>query len=339
MAMDPYADKCYSPANLNTIMMLLYLNNPSSVNRLKIFKEFTLKQDTLESVNLYKNLYKSDNNQQVNCMKLANKMYLPQSVKLSPYFIEQCQKFKINYKELIDQFDENENVNQKINQWIASKTNQQISIINSIKPKLVIVNAMCFNSEFVEPFYINEMTKDYFYPVNGNKRKVVMLNQIVEAPFVSCRGSIQIRLKYQLKQSYLIIVIPHEKEPFTFKINKILQNLEKADKYKITLAIPKFYASCSLNFKKIFKSLEVSEILTMDIAEYKVQNYLKTCIHHSVCISIAESEKKKNVQDKNYENREKLKKINLTINRSFYAIVMKNKNIICLSYIHSPKTY
>ena len=172
---------------------------------------------------------------------------------------------------------------EKINKWVSDKTNGMIkngiddNVINS-QTILALINSICFESEWANPFKKSKIKDESFYGNNGES-KVTMLYG-VEDEYIEGSGEIGF-VKYYEGGNYAFVSLLPKDENIkigeylkTLDSNKILDLINDRKNGFVKIGLPKFSFDFSISLKKVFEKLGVSDIFAPNLANLsKIGNF------------------------------------------------------------------
>lgn len=162
---------------LSIIYAMGMTTNGADKNTLKEIEEtFGM---SLDEMNDYLNAYRQERlaNEKVK-FELANSVWLKDD---KDFVVNQdfLQKNKDFYESEVFKADFDENTLKEINLWVSKKTDGMIEhILDKIGDRAImyIINALCFDAKWDEPYMQNQVVKDFdFHSYSGTLRKVKML--------------------------------------------------------------------------------------------------------------------------------------------------------------------
>ena len=184
------------------------------------------------------------------------------------------------------------NVN-RINKWCEKKTHGKIKkIIEKLNPMtfMIILNAIYFKGEWFKTFEKEFTTKQTFYNLNKNEKKVDMMEITDHYNYFEDANLQSIELPYNKESFSALVILPKK----NLNINEFIEILDKDKDYlysiinnmkynKVNLKLPKFELEYSKSLKEILKDMDVKlpfDNIT-DFSKIRAQNdiYIDDIIH------------------------------------------------------------
>ena len=184
------------------------------------------------------------------------------------------------------------NVNQ-INKWCEKKTHGKIKkIIEKLNPMtfMIILNAIYFKGEWFKTFEKEFTTKQTFYNLNKNEKKVDMMEITDHYNYFEDANLQSIELPYNKESFSALVILPKK----NLNINEFIEILDKDKDYlysiinnmkynKVNLKLPKCELEYSKSLKEILKDMDVKLPFEniADFSKIRTQNdiYIDDIIH------------------------------------------------------------
>ena len=158
------------------------------------------------------------------------------------------------------------NVNQ-VNKWCEKKTHGKIKkIINYLNPNtfMIILNAIYFKGEWLKTFEKELTTKQIFYNLNKNEKKINMMENTGHYNYFEDSNLQSIELPFKKESFSALIILPNK----NININEFIEILDNDNDYlytiinnmkynKVNLKLPKFELEYSKNLKEILIDMNV----------------------------------------------------------------------------------
>ena len=158
------------------------------------------------------------------------------------------------------------NVNQ-VNKWCEKKTHGKIKkIINYLNPNtfMIILNAIYFKGEWLKTFEKELTTKQIFYNLNKNEKKINMMENTGHYNYFQDSNLQSIELPFKKESFSALIILPNK----NLNINEFIEILDKDNDYlytiinnmkynKVNLKLPKFELEYSKSLKEILIDMNV----------------------------------------------------------------------------------
>ncbi|MCL2011045.1 MAG: serpin family protein, partial [Synergistaceae bacterium] len=210
-------------------------------------------------------------------LETANRLWLDKREKLTSDFEALTGEYYEAGVAAADFFAAPESARVEINDWVARKTRDKIknlldkSNVTS-DTKLILVNAIYFNSAWLEPFKKTLTRDEPFRTGRGEQHDVPMMRR--EARFLYGENSDAqwIKIPYEIPGFYLMIILPRENETFT-QLEE-LENMLSHDALaswtagmnfaQVALRMPKFKDERRYSLADILKKLGMNLAFTDD---------------------------------------------------------------------------
>lgn len=182
-----------------------------------------------------------------------------------------------------------------INSWVSDKTMGKIPELLTEKEisdsaRLVVVNAVYFQGEWVYPFE-KRMTRDaLFTTASGEKQSTPMMRQLKHCPYYEDEEVQAVALPFKRKdttQPFLecLIVLPKKDELLGIDTKKVENILYNMDPKLIHLSIPKFTFSKRVNLNEPLRKIGLNEAFTYQANFSKINGmrdlYLNSVVHET----------------------------------------------------------
>jgi serpin B len=167
-----------------------------------------------------------------------------------------------------------ENARQRINKWVAKKTNDKIKnlisqgVLNSMT-RLVLTNAIYFKGNWEKQFK-EDRTKDApFTLADGQKIDVAMMNQKAEFGYMETDTFQALELPYVDEELSMVILLPKkfdELDEFekTFTPDNFAQWQTKIHKREVVVFVPKFKMMSQFSLASVLKSMGMKDAFSSD---------------------------------------------------------------------------
>ncbi|HOJ49670.1 MAG TPA: serpin family protein [Spirochaetota bacterium] len=211
-------------------------------------------------------------------LEIANKIWPSKDIKLKNEYETDLKKiFAVDIQQL-DYSKPTESAN-IINSWVARQTNQKIK--NLISPdilnplvKLILTNAIYFNSEWDKKFDKNKTYTDTFFGYKNKKQDVEFMLKEENILFYNDKDLSTASIPYKNKKMSFFIILPEDIDKINLDYSKINSYIAKMQVQNVEIHLPKFKIEYENEFKPIFFSLGIKKAFTpgeadfTEIAEY-----------------------------------------------------------------------
>lgn len=158
----------------------------------------------------------------------------------------------------------------KINNWVASQTNDKIQNIvneNIITPnsRLVLVNALYFSGLWSYRFQKFGTQRRPFYLNAVDTIEVDMMNNVDTYKYYECNklNAKFLVLPYEGGDVSMTVVLPNEKDGLAAleaRLPEVFEEREYKDE-RVNVALPKFTIESTIDFKQILQNVRTCYIL------------------------------------------------------------------------------
>ncbi|XP_046810747.1 serine protease inhibitor 42Dd-like isoform X2 [Lucilia cuprina] len=206
-------------------------------------------------------------------LKMANRVYVNNQLKLLPQFNKIAQDYFQSQAENVD-FTQSEAVAKQINNWVAQQTENKIQdlltpdAVNG-DTSAVLVNAIYFKGKWLNPFSEITTSKADFHLNSKQKLEVDTMYTddrfgYVELPELKATA---LEMPYENSELSMLIILPNEIEG----LEKLEENLKGLDLNDITskmsvesvdVFLPKFRIEFDIDLKEPLKKMGMSSIFS-----------------------------------------------------------------------------
>ncbi|PSB12399.1 proteinase inhibitor I4 serpin [Pleurocapsa sp. CCALA 161] len=231
-------------------------------------------------------------------LAIANSLWVNQNISLKQQFIKTTQDF---YQGSLTNLDfSNPSAKNKINQWVASKTANQIpEIVDSISPEdaLYLINAIYFKGNWTNKFDPNATTEQPFYLDSNQTKPVAMMSQTGDYRYYENEQFQAIRLPYGKQgQLGMYIFLPQKNsslKQFNQQLN--LANwqewLKQMRSQSGNISLPKFKLEYDTELKDVLSSLGMQQAFNFAQADFSAMTDSAVAINtvkHKAVIEVNE---------------------------------------------------
>ncbi|WP_435175036.1 serpin family protein [Halorussus sp. AFM4] len=173
--------------------------------------------------------------------------------------------------QLADFSGDPEAARQRINEWVAERTNDRIEDLlpkGSIDAttRLVLTNAVYFSARWRVPFSEEQTEPRQFTALDGTTAEVPTMHQSVETNYVAVGGHRLVELPYANQQTSMVVVLPAEGEFEAFEraltVDRLAVMLDRAEEALVDLALPKFEVRSAFSLVEALEELGVETAFT-----------------------------------------------------------------------------
>lgn len=231
-------------------------------------------------------------------LAIANSLWVNQKISLKDSFIKTTQDF---YQGSVTNLDfSNPSAKNQINQWVASKTANQIpEIVDAISPEdaLYLINAIYFKGNWTDKFDPNATTEQPFYLDSNQTKPVAMMSQTGDYRYYENEQFQVIRLPYGKQgQLGMYIFLPQKNsslKQFNQQLN--LANWQKWLKQMRSqsgnVSLPKFKLEYDTELKDVLSSLGMQQVFNFAQADFSAMTDSAVAINtvkHKAVIEVNE---------------------------------------------------
>ena len=190
--------------------------------------------------------------------------------------------FRDDYVELLDAYYQAglrlvdfggspEEAREKINQWVAERTNDRIEDLlpqGSIDQttRLVLTNAVYFSARWKFPFEEKNTKPKPFTALDGTRRQVPTMHQSIETRYAAIEGHQLVELPYANGDTSMVVILPAEGEFESFEaeftVDRLAIMLEQSSTALVNLALPKFEIESEFGLVETMRALGMKEAFT-----------------------------------------------------------------------------
>jgi len=214
---------------------------------------------------------------EIGTLETANRLWLDKREKLTADFEAITGEYYEAGVEKADFFAAHESARVEINDWVAQKTKDKIKNLlqeNNVTSdtKLILVNAIYFNSAWLDPFKKTLTRDEPFRTGKDEQHNVPMMRRTASFLYGENPDAQWIRIPYKIPGFSMTILLPRENEPFTQleELEKKLTSEALASwmthmSYKqVSLRMPKFKDEQRYSLAEMLKKLGVILAFTED---------------------------------------------------------------------------
>ena len=190
-----------------------------------------------------------DKDQEPMQLSIANSVWAEQNFTFLPDFLD---TLSVNYGagiHLLDFINKPEPSRKEINDWVSNETKNKINNLlpeNAVTPdtKMVLVNAIYFKADWLDPFDADDTYDGIFKLLDGSEVTVPMMGQRMDIPYIVGDGYAAAELPYAGESAVMTLLVPDEgrfeeieSQLSNELLKEVLTSLTIAD---VTLRMPKF---------------------------------------------------------------------------------------------------
>ena len=228
----------------------------------------------------------------------ANSIWIDNKFNVNNDFIQKNKKL-FNAK-VINQTLATQKTMNDINSWCDKQTNgcikKALYDIPASDSRMILMNAMYFNSTWVDTFDKDNTKEEYFTNSDGSKSKVMMMHQTTDLRACICNNADMVEFPYGEEGNfYMEIFLPHEGENLDVCLKNLKsEQVEKienyARNYKVNVSMPRMELRCETSFNNSLKALGMSDAFADNANFSKISNngLLVSDIHQTTFIKVDE---------------------------------------------------
>ena len=201
-------------------------------------------------------------------LAVANRLWLDESENLLPDYAAMVESNYGAGAERVDFMFETEKARETINHWVEQITRDKIKDLlrpGNLSPitRLVLTNAIYFNSVWDKPFKKSNTKEKPFFTGKGKQKDVLMMYQDEYFLYGEEPGLQWVKLPYKIRGFSLMIFLPRENESFT-QLEELEDKLTSGaysawaagmQRRKVMLHMPKFKNEGRYMLKEILMKL------------------------------------------------------------------------------------
>jgi len=208
-------------------------------------------------------------------LKVANRLWLDKEERLVSGYSKLVNKYYSAGVDIVDYGKDHNNARKRINNWVAEQTNYKINDLlheGDVTPltKLILTNAIYFNSAWEFPFIKDNTKEEPFYTGKGIHSNISMMTRTGKY-FYGENETLQIiKVPYTISGFSMMVVLPKENDDFS-QLQKLekelsLENLQNwmnnLNEAEINLSLPKFKDEQRYSLNQILKKLGMALAFT-----------------------------------------------------------------------------
>ena len=209
-------------------------------------------------------------------LRIANGMWTDKRLSLEPDFQKSMNDDFGVYLSACDFENELESVRTSINEWVHLQTNGEItSLFKDLHPdsRLVLVNTICFRSEWMSPFDAKLTSRQRFALPDGRRTEVMMMRKQLRCSYSESAEAICVELPYTSENMAMLFILPRnprnwrnlEKLMSEEKINTWCESMELEE---VDCMIPKMELVESFDLRAVFQNLGVESPFSAQNADF-----------------------------------------------------------------------
>ncbi|XP_074048824.1 serpin I2 [Macrotis lagotis] len=206
---------------------------------------------------------------------LANALYLQEGFLVKEQYLHSNKAFLQSSIKLVD-FQDAKSCAEAISTWVENKTDGKIKNMFSMEDfgpltRLVLVNALYFKGDWKQKFREEETQPMDFTIKDGSLVKVPMMKMQLRTKLGSFNHSQMnyqvVELPYEGNEFSLILLLPAEDVAIEevekiISVDEIQGWLSAMQEEHVEISLPRFQIEQKLDFKEIFKTLNITEIFS-----------------------------------------------------------------------------
>ncbi|HEX6304021.1 MAG TPA: serpin family protein [Anaerolineales bacterium] len=179
---------------------------------------------------------------------------------------------------VVDFAQDPEGARQRVNDWVAEKTEERISDILPVgaidaATRLVLANAIYFNAGWLFPFDPAATQEQPFNLLDGAQISVPMMHlNTVRAPYYQGNGYQAILLPYTGEKVDMLVILPERGQFETVQegmsVDLLDQVRAQAEIHDVTLSMPKFDFETDVNLPDLFKEMGMTAPFSSGAADF-----------------------------------------------------------------------
>ncbi len=277
-----------SPISVKVALMMLY---QGATDKSKMEFEKLFQAESKEGLNNSLRNLLEDYQQQFMVLSLNNSIWISKDYSVLAEFRNNLENYFKAVTYFID-FTKVKKACDKINFWVAQKTNNMIKKVATEKnvdplTKLVLINTIYFKDSWKNEFNEKENYDDSFYCYDGNTEKVTYMKTKKAFNFYEDKEGLIIELPYQNENYSFVALMPKHDNIYKYIANgkqaSLRDKLKKMRKQDIEIHLPKFEIEGDYELKRMLKDLGLEKALskTPDYEGINKKNelYVNSIVH------------------------------------------------------------
>ncbi len=229
---------------------------------------------------------------------IANSVWIREGFPVYDSYISRCRDYF--YASIFPDEPFDTATTSKLNNWVNEKTNGKISkIVDRIPDTMVtmLVNAIYFFGKWTHPFDPGATHDDIFTNINGEVKKVSMMQHADKFKYLESENFKLLSLPYGNKKFYMTIILPDPgisiyDLPAT-ALTDLFDLWSRAEEMEVKVELPRFeYSSPAIEVKDFLKTLGMVDPFLPDRANFKgltpKSNFFISNVMHKTYIKVDE---------------------------------------------------
>jgi len=236
-------------------------------------------------------------------LKTANGMWVQQDYVFRQSYLDAIGKhFEANLSFADFRGGNIEPIRSEINKWVSSETRERINQliqpnVLSVDTRLVLVNALYFQSNWSRPFNPEVSGLEYFHNHDGTRKQTYFMNQTGRFRHYSQPDFHALEMPYMGGAFSMIIILPTDGKNYedfenAFSAGEFHKLLHGLQERRVRVALPRFSINMQTNLRRILAQLGMPEAFT-DIADFSGMTGRKDLkidhVVHQANIDVAEA--------------------------------------------------
>uniref|UniRef100_A0A914VDW4 Serpin domain-containing protein n=1 Tax=Plectus sambesii TaxID=2011161 RepID=A0A914VDW4_9BILA len=207
----------------------------------------------------------------------ANRLYAQKDFKLVPEFLDVLSKHYRSELHTVDFTTDPESVATEINDFVSHATAKHINMllgpgVLDATTRLVLINAIYFNGDWVHQFYASRTQKNTFYSGPNNEKQVDMMvlkNKFLYAEDVDVQV---LGMPYKGEDLHMFAFLPKERDGLAhfekeLSGERLLALIRSTRKTDVTVHFPKFKIEQSFKLNDTLSSLGMTDLFDPVMAD------------------------------------------------------------------------
>lgn len=235
-----------------------------------------------------------DGQQTGSLFKIANRVWMDQSVSMTPDFLDHLTTDYLAPVQIVDFFNYPNDARLLINQWVENVTEEMIQ--NILPPdsitrdtRFALVNAVYFDGEWQSKFKKEATKKNAEFKVSKSETtKVDMMHQTAHFPYYKGDGYQAVTLDYKNQTFAMMILLPDDIDGLSNMMhnldeNEIRQILDQSTKTNnVVLSLPKFRVESELDAVDVLKAMGMKKAFEIDADFSNMTSHKPLFIQHII---------------------------------------------------------
>lgn len=235
-----------------------------------------------------------DGQQTGSIFKIANRVWMDQSVSMTPDFLDNLKTNFIAPVQVVDFFNHPDDARLLINQWVENVTENMIQ--NILSPgtitsdtRFALVNAVYFDGEWQSKFEKENTQKNAEFKVSKSETiKVDMMHKTEHLPYYKGDGYQAITLDYKNQTFAMMILLPDDIDGLSQMMHNVDENEirqiidQSTTTHTVVLSLPKFHVESEMDAVEVLREMGMKKAFDTDADFSNLSSHKPLFIQHII---------------------------------------------------------